>query len=202
MAKRTVYIFGAGGHARVIASLLGVSDPVFVVPEPTAAGQMAERVVFERADELAASDIYLGIGDNAIRRRLFDRLADVGLFPAVCVAPTAFIARSASLGPGVVVCPGSAVMDKAVLGANVIVNTLSSVDHDGVVGDHTQITAGVTLGGTVTLGSGCFLGIKAAVLPNIRLGDNVVVMAGSLVTGPFGNNLMIGGSPARMVRML
>lgn len=196
------YIFGAGGHARVIASLIPHSDVTFVVPEPKAADQMAERAFFERIDSFARDAIHVGIGANDIRRAIFDRLVSLGISPAICVAPTAFVARTASLGPGAVICPGSAVMANAVLGANVILNTLSSIDHDCVVGDHTQLTAGVTLGGTVSLGTGCFLGIKSAVLPNIRLGDNVTVMAGSLVVGPFGDNLMLGGSPARMVRML
>ena len=202
MARRKAFILGGGGHARGIASLLDAVDITFVVPDPMVSGQMAERDFFERVDGLAGADVYVGIGDNAIRRRVFERLVGIGISPAICVAPTAFVARTASLGPGVVVCPGGAVMADAVLGANVIVNTLSGVDHDCVVGDHTQITAGVTLGGTVTLGSGCFLGIKSAVIPNIGIGDNVMIMAGSLVVGSFGDNLVVGGSPARIVRSL
>jgi sugar O-acyltransferase (sialic acid O-acetyltransferase NeuD family) len=196
------FVFGAGGHARVIASLISADEIAFVVPEPVAADQIAEAMFFERIDDFAAADIYLGIGDNAIRRRIFERLIGLGVIPAICVAPNAFVARTASLGPGAVVCPGGAVMDRARLGANVIVNTLSGVDHDCVIGDHSQITAGVTLGGTVTLGERCFLGIKSAVLPNLRLGDNVTVMAGSLVVNDIGDNVMVGGSPARIVRNL
>ncbi len=202
MARRHACIFGGGGHARVVASLIRAATVTFVVPNPTRADHLAESAFFERIEDYASQDVYIGIGDNDIRRGIFDRLASLGITPASCVAPTAFIAASASLGRGVVVCPGGVVMANAEVGANVIVNTLSSVDHDCVVGDHSQITAGVTLGGTVTLGRGCFLGIKSAVLPNLTLGDAVVVMAGSLVTGAVPGHVMVGGSPARIVRTL
>jgi len=202
MAERRAFIFGAGGHARVVASLLPAAEVTFIVGDPAAERQLAEDRFFAEIDAYRAVDVYLGIGANAARRRVLDRLRAAGVTPATCVAPTAFVARTASLGAGVVICPGSAVMAGARLGDAVIVNTLSGVDHDCVVGDDTQITVGVTLAGEVTLGRNCFLGMKSAVFPRVAIGDNVVVMAGALVTKPVAANSMVGGSPARRVRSL
>ncbi len=95
---------------------------------------------------------------------------------------------------------GSVIMTGVKLGVNVIVNTLSSVDHDCVIGDHTQITAGVTLGGAVHTGKYCFFGIKSAVIPGIHIGDNTVVMAGSRVTKNATGNAVLGGYPAATLR--
>jgi sugar O-acyltransferase (sialic acid O-acetyltransferase NeuD family) len=199
--ERRVYIHGAGGHAHVIASLLD-AEPIFVVPEPQGRDQMRDVEFFDRIEEFRGADIYIGIGDNADRRRIFDRYRSLGVRVATCVAPNAFVARGAVLGEGALLCPGAVVNARAVIGDNAIVNTLSSVDHDCVLGNHSQVTAGVTFGGWVRVGENCFFGIKSAVVPRVTIGDNVVVMAGALVTQSVPDRVMVGGSPARVVRHL
>lgn len=198
--SRAAYILGAGGHARVIASLIE-AVPTFVVPGPAQSdGQIAEAEFFARLDGLAGADIYLGIGDNAARRSLFERLKAAGAQVTRCIAPNTFVARDAELGEGVVLCPGAVVNSRARLGDNTIVNTLSGVDHDCVLGHHTQVTVGVTFGGTVTVGRNCFFGLKSAVLPGVVIGDDVTVLAGALVTKDVPDGVTVGGSPARVVR--
>ena len=201
MPERRVYIHGAGGHAHVIASLLDAS-PTFVVPEPQGQDQMRDVEFFDRIEEFRGSDIYIGIGDGADRRRIFERHRSLGVKVATCVAPNAFVARDAVLGEGVLLCPGAVVNARAVLGDNTIVNTLASVDHDCVLGSHSQLTAGVNFGGWVRVGENCFFGIKSAVLPRLTVGDGVVVMAGALVTQSLPDGVMVGGSPARVLRHL
>jgi sugar O-acyltransferase (sialic acid O-acetyltransferase NeuD family) len=201
VASRRAYIHGAGGHAHVIAALIE-AEVTFVVPDPQGPDQMRDEEFFSRIAEFRGADIYVGIGSNEVRRRIFDRLRGLGVQVANCIAPNAFVARDAVLGQGVVLCPGAVVNARAVLGDNTIVNTLSSVDHDCVLGDHTQVTAGVTFGGTVRVGRNCFFGIKSGVVPNQTIGDDVIVMAGSLVTHSIPNGVMVGGIPARVVRHL
>lgn len=201
MAESQAYIFGAGGHARVIASLLD-KPATFVTSESQPGAQMLISEFFDRIEELGRHNIYLGIGDNTVRRQFFDRLRDHGVKVATCMAPNAFVARDATIGEGAVLCPGSVVNSKATIGANTIVNTLSSIDHDCVLGDHTQVTAGVTIGGTVEVGTNCFFGIKSAVIPDVTIGNNVIVMAGALVTRSIPDSVMVGGTPARVMKSL
>jgi sugar O-acyltransferase (sialic acid O-acetyltransferase NeuD family) len=144
--------------------------------------------------------VYLGIGDNATRRRLFLRLRRAGIRAASCVAPGAFLARDAEVGDGAVLCPGSVVMTGAVIGNAAIVNTLASVDHDGVVGDFSQLAPGTCFGGAVRVGRSCFFGIRSAVFPGVSIGDGAVVRAGSLVTRDVPAHALVGGIPARVLR--
>ncbi len=198
---RQAFIFGAGGHARVIASLL--EAPVTFVVSEVAGGaddQMSVDAFFERADELAGHDIYVGIGDNADRRRFVERLHGAGLRLATCVAPNAFVARDAEIGEGAVLCPGAVVNARARLGLASIVNTLSSVDHDCVLGDYCQVTVGVSIAGTVTVGRNGFFGAKSAVVPNVTIGDDVFVMAGAVVTKDVPSGVVVGGIPATIKR--
>jgi sugar O-acyltransferase (sialic acid O-acetyltransferase NeuD family) len=184
-------IFGRGGHARVIASLLDCSV--------TFIGLDDEPQFFERIECHRGADIYLGIGDNGVRRTIFNRLRTFGIVPATCVAPTAFVAKTAEIGAGSVLCPGAVVMTEAVIGENTIINTLSSVDHDCRVGAHTQITVGVNLPGGVTVGENCFFGIKSATFPQIRIGNNVVVRGGSLVIKDVPDGVTVSGNPATII---
>ena len=197
------YIFGGGGHARVIASFLDVS-PVFVVRKLDSDVRLPGSVMLDEDYflNLPPGDAYVGIGDNAARQSCASRLRAAGVSMPPCTAPTAFIARDAEIESGAVIGAGAVIGSRARIGQDTIVNTLSSVDHDCVLGALSQVTAGVTFGGGVKAGANCFFGIKSAVIPNVTIGDNVQVMAGSLITASVDSNVLMGGNPARLVRRI
>ncbi|WP_291842425.1 acetyltransferase [Bradyrhizobium sp.] len=201
MAK--AYIFGGGGHARVIASFLAAS-PVFVVQQPVGPATLPGTTLSEEEyfRELPPGEVYLGIGSNEARALCASRLRAVGANMPACIAPTAFVARDAEIESGAVVCAGAVVGSRARIGRDTIINTLSSVDHDCVLGDLSQVTVGVTFGGGVRTGVNCFFGMKSAVVPNRTIGDHVQLMAGSLVVSDVESNVVMGGSPARLVKRL
>ncbi len=57
-------------------------------------------------------------------------------------------------------------------------------------------------GKPVTIGHNCWIGGMACIKPGITLGSNVVVAAGTVVTKSFGDNVVIGGNPARVISSL
>ena len=54
----------------------------------------------------------------------------------------------------------------------------------------------------VEIGNNCWIMTRSTILPGVKLGNNVAVAAHSLVKGIFGENLLIGGIPARIIRKL
>jgi acetyltransferase-like isoleucine patch superfamily enzyme len=54
----------------------------------------------------------------------------------------------------------------------------------------------------VTIADNCWIGSGSIILAGVSLGSGVVVAAGSVVTKSFGNNLIIGGVPAKILRKI
>ncbi|MFF2131416.1 acyltransferase [Streptomyces olivochromogenes] len=52
----------------------------------------------------------------------------------------------------------------------------------------------------VEIGSGCWIGTGAVILPGARIGRNVVVAAGAVVRGAVPDHSVVAGAPARVVR--
>lgn len=52
------------------------------------------------------------------------------------------------------------------------------------------------------IGSGCYIGGPCSIYPGVTIGDRVIVLPMSTVTEDVPDNVMVGGSPARIVRTL
>lgn len=49
------------------------------------------------------------------------------------------------------------------------------------------------------IGSNCVIGVNSIILPGVKLGDSVVVAAGSIVTKDVPSNSMVAGNPAKVI---
>ncbi len=54
----------------------------------------------------------------------------------------------------------------------------------------------------IHIGKNCFIGCNSIILKNTVLGNGCVVGAGAVVAGKFGDNCVIAGNPARVIRKL
>ena len=54
----------------------------------------------------------------------------------------------------------------------------------------------------VTIGNDVWIGGKVAIMPGVTIGDNVVVAAGAVVTKDVPATTLVGGVPARKLKML
>lgn len=82
------------------------------------------------------------------------------------------------------------------LGNNVTLASGSTIlTHDG----STKKILGYSKVGCVTIGDDVFIGAHAIVLPNVRIGNRVIIGAGSVVTKDIPDNSVAVGSPAKVV---
>jgi len=66
--------------------------------------------------------------------------------------------------------------------------------------DPTQRKSGRELARPIVIGDDCWIGGHATINPGVTLGNNVVVAAGAVVTKSFGDNVVLAGVPARVIR--
>lgn len=158
-------------------------------------------------DEAALDDVLLRVPFIVVlftpghRRRAFEAAQARGFTSAATlVDPTSIVARSASIGSGTFVNAGGVIAGGSYIGERVVVNRSASVGHHASIGDYVSIGPGVVLAGAVTIDRGATLGAGAVVLPEVHIGANAVVAAGSVVRESIPPNTLVGGNPARVLR--
>jgi acetyltransferase-like isoleucine patch superfamily enzyme len=90
------------------------------------------------------------------------------------------------------------------IGSNVtIAKFVTIVDHDHA---YKMENGKLCLDGYTTapirLGSNILIGDKVTILKGVEIGDNVVIACNSVVNRNIPSNCLVGGSPARILRML
>lgn len=81
------------------------------------------------------------------------------------------------------------------IGNNVTISHAEIQAHDA----STKKVLGYSKVGRVVIGDNVFIGTRAIILPGVRIGNNVVIGAGSVVSRDIPNNSICIGSPARVV---
>ncbi len=54
----------------------------------------------------------------------------------------------------------------------------------------------------IYIGDNCFIGMNSIILKGTTIGNNVVIGAGSVVSGTFPDNCIIAGNPAKIIRQI
>ena len=66
--------------------------------------------------------------------------------------------------------------------------------------DPIERNSGIEYGAPITIGDNFWAGGGVTILPGVTLGNNVVAGAGAVVTKSFGDNVVLGGDPARVIK--
>lgn len=193
-------IYGAGGHAKVIISILKANGHIIkaVFDDDILKSNIADLPVSGRynPDLFVDEKLIIAVGDNHSRRTLSEKIAHKFL---KATHPSAVIDQSVTIGEGCCIMQNAVVQADAAIGIHVIINTASSVDHDCRIGDFVHIAPGAVLGGNVTIGENTLIGMGSIVVPGITIGKNCLISAGSVVTKNIKDGMIVRGNPARII---
>ena len=147
--------------------------------------------------DIAGARWHVAIGDNEIRRRLFQTLCDASGQAATIVHPSSIVDASGVVGDGCFIAAGAVVAPNARIGDGAIINHSAVIDHDCRVGSWAHIAPGVVMGGASRVADGCLIGAGAIILPGLQVGEGAVVGAGAVVTKSLLARQTVTGVPAR-----
>jgi len=191
------FIYGAGGHGKVIRDFFQPSDMVVFVEDGD-----KKNLACGPEDIPDGARVVIAVGDNTTRQTIAERLLNTPknlIFPIV-QHPSAIISDRVRMGTGNVFCAGSIVIVGSVLGQFCIVNTSATVDHDCLLGNFVHIAPGVNLCGSVSVGDRTLVGVGTSVRPGITIGSDTIIGAGSVVVNDIPSGVMAYGNPCLVVK--
>jgi acetyltransferase EpsM len=207
MSARPLYVFGAGGHGKVVADA-GRRSPEFEVrafldDDPLRwGGEWDGLPVLGGRGFLAsladAAEVALGIGGNALRAEVAEAVLAGGRRLATVVHPSAVVSRGVGLGAGTYVAPLAVLHTDARVGRGCIVNSAAVVEHDCRLEDWVHVSPGATLGGGAHIGEGAHVALGAIVLPGLALGPWATLGAGAVMVHSLPDRATAVGVPARV----
>jgi sugar O-acyltransferase (sialic acid O-acetyltransferase NeuD family) len=210
--KRQAIVIGAGGHCRVVLSLLALFDEKEVIGILDLQERLAGEVIMgspvigstsclETFHNRMNLDVYLAIGDNTLRRTWWEKAKGLGLTLPNLISPHAIVDSTAHLGEANVICARAFIGPKATLGSNNLINTAAILEHETRIGSHCHFAPSSTVSGRSKIGDGTFIGAGATVIDNIEVAAGIMIGAGAtLVSNINENGGTYVGVPARLKR--
>lgn len=204
-----VFLYGAGGHARVVIDVLeqtGIKVRVVIddnkeLDGRTILGYPIRHTVnvFDSLLEEGIQHGIVAIGDNRIRQRQAASLTSNGFKLITAIHPSAVISQHAVLGRGITIMANAVINPGCKIGDNVIVNTGSVIDHDCIIDECAHIAPGVSISGTVKIGERTFIGTGTSIKNNVEIGSDTTIGAGAAVISDIPKQVKAVGVPAKVI---
>lgn len=206
---RQAIILGTGGHCRVVLSILldvgrhHVLDIIELAElrhGETILGIPVNATVssLDSFRGRPATDIFLAIGDNALRREWWHKIKGLDLPLPNLISPHAIVDRFAKLGDGNVICSKAFIGPECKIGNNNLINTGAIVEHEVQIGSHCHLSPASTVAGRSRIHDDCFVGAGATVIDNLSIATGTTLGAGAvLISGIEKSNGVYVGVPAR-----
>jgi len=206
-SRGAIIVVGGGGHGKVVCDALQTMDEVvagFCDDGKPVGDRVLGLPVLGNTAWLEANParIALGIGDNARRKAIAERLEAAGCTLVVVIHADATVAPSATIERGAVLMARAIVNPDATVQRGAIINTGAIVEHDCVVGPYAHLSPASALGGGARVQEQAHIGLGAVVLPLVQVGQRTIVGAGAVVNRAVPDGVVVRGVPARIGRKL
>lgn len=204
--KNKLLIIGASGHGKVVADIAMKMNKwqsiAFLDDDERIKSSMGIEVIGKSVDaftHIEDYDIFVGVGNNATREKIQERLEAEGASIPILIHPNAAIGEQVKLEFGIVVMAGVVINCCTNIGKGCIINTGATIDHDNLIEDFVHISPGAHLAGTVKVGKGTWLGIGSVVSNNVNITSGCKVGAGAVVVKDITETGTYVGVPARKI---
>tara|TARA_B100000315_G_C14444393_1_gene526141 strand:- start:40 stop:672 length:633 start_codon:yes stop_codon:yes gene_type:complete len=206
--KNDILVIGAGGHCRVVLSIISHYKYLNVVGIADRKKEnMGEKILghevkyswedFQAVYNEGVPYAAIAVGDNKERNNLYRKLIGIGFTVKTLIHPSALIDDSVTMGTGSTICMGVIIGPLVTVGDNCIIYTGTIIDHEVALDDDCFIAPGVCIAGRVKINSGAFLGIGSRIKEKVSIGRDSVIGAGAVVINDIPPNHVVAGVPAK-----
>lgn len=199
-------LIGYSGHAYVAAGILkamgrpatAYCDKEEKVNNPFNLTYLGKESDAEVIEKIKQTDFFIAVGDNSIRKRIYEQLSLLNYYPETIIHPSSIIDDSSFVTKyGVMVCPGVCINPLSKIGEAVICNTGCIIEHECIIEPFSHIGPGAVLCGNVKVGMSSFVGAGSVVKQGISIGKNVIIGAGAVVLKNVEDNQIVIGNPSK-----
>ena len=174
-------IYGAGGHGRVLYSILKENaQKVFIVFDKNAKSFFDDiRVAEFSMNQLNQNSLLLAIGNNKIRK---DLACSISAQYGKVISQSAYVYENVQIGDGTSIIAGAVININAKIGEHVIINSNAVVEHDVVIHDFVHIAQAAVCSGGAEIGEGTYIGLGAVIMSGVKVGAWCTISPNSVVT--------------------
>ncbi|WP_461183366.1 acetyltransferase [Virgibacillus kimchii] len=204
--KNKLLIIGASGHGKVVADIAIKMNKwnkiEFLDDNPNLTSSLGLNVVGNSnqiSEFIGQYDIFVGIGNNRVREKIYKKLELLGASIPVLIHPSAILAEQVQIEKGTTVMARVVINSSTNIGKGCIINTGCTIDHDNNIEDYVHISPGANLAGGVTVGKNSWIGIGSNVSNNVSIFKGCMVGAGGVVIRDIKEPGVYVGVPVRRV---
>ena len=204
--QETIYVYGAGGHAKVVAAACRLRNywiGGFIEDNSFRTGtEFCGSRILSRTDLPEGATVVIAFGNCQRRCEVGNELQRSGfslptiIHPAACVAEDAVIGIGCFIGAFANLDPGCRIGDFC------IINNSAIVCHDSELDSGCHICPGTAIAGGVHIGARAWIGLGSRVIEKKTIGEGSLVGAGSVVVTSLPQRTLAYGVPAKVIKKM
>ena len=149
---------------------------------------------------VCSDDVFIcALGDPKYKKQYVNTIKEKGGCFLSLIHKKANIIPTAKIGTGCIVFQNVTVSADVVVGDFVTLQPMVFLGHDAKIGEWSHLNTNSVCNGYVELGECVQIHTSAIVVPKIKIGNNSVVGAGSVVLRKVADNVTVFGNPAKKI---
>ena len=187
-------IFGFGGHAREILSIIPNIDKIYV-DDKFVTNQTHPISEFDPEEH----EIMVCVSDPKDRSEIVNKLPSNTIY-FTYIHPTSIIFSDITIGEGSYIGPYCVLTDNIILGSHTLLNRMNQIGHDCNVKNFLSMMPGSIISGNCVLGNRVYIGSNSSMKEKITICDDVTIGLNSGVVKNIIESGIYGGVPVKKLK--
>jgi len=135
---------------------------------------------------------------NQIRADKYKLIKNLGYNLASYVCSKSVYWDDLAIGDNCFILENQTIQPDVKIGSNVMIWSGNHIGHGSIIKDHTYISSHVCISGHTEIGTHCFFGVNSMTRDFVKIGNNVFVTMGAMITKNVENDSVVVGSQGKV----